>query len=50
MLYEVITDGVTLQGELNSVTVKELNLIPGALRVLANAKGNIVVKIKDLKF
>ncbi len=45
-----VYDGVTLQGELNSVTVKELNLIPGALRVLANAKGNIVVKIKDLKF
>ncbi len=45
-----VYDGIALQGELNSITVKELNLIPGALRVQANAKGNIAVKIRDLKF
>lgn len=45
-----VYDGITLQGALNSITVKELNLIPGALRVQANAKGNIAVKIQELKF
>ncbi|MDD3322012.1 MAG: DUF4403 family protein [Paludibacter sp.] len=45
-----VYNGITLQGALNSVSVKDLNLVPGALRLQANVKGNISIKIEDLKF
>lgn len=45
-----IIDGVVLQGNLNNLSVTNLNLVPGALRVFANVKGNIALKMQDLKF
>jgi len=45
-----IMDGVMLQGKLNNLTVTSLTLVPGAMRIQANVKGNIYLKIQDLKF
>lgn len=44
-----VMDGVSLQGRLNSLTVTALSLVPGAVRIQANVKGNIALKVKDLK-
>lgn len=44
-----ISDGVALQGKLNSVSVTSLSLVPGAVRVMANVKGNMALKIQDVK-
>jgi hypothetical protein len=45
-----IMDGVSMQGKLNTVSVTSLSLVPGAVRVMANVKGNIAMKVQDLKF
>ena len=45
-----IMDGVSLQGKLNSVTVTDLSLVPGAVRIQANVKGNIGLKVQELNF
>jgi hypothetical protein len=45
-----IMDGVSMQGKLNTVNVTSLSLVPGAVRVMANVKGNIALKVQDLKF
>lgn len=45
-----IMDGVTLQGKLNTIDVTNLSLVPGAVRIQANVKGNIALKVQDMKF
>lgn len=45
-----ITDGVVLQGKLNNLSVTSLSLVPGAVRIQANVKGNIALKVQELKF
>jgi len=45
-----IMDGVSLQGKLNNLSVTSLSLIPGAMRIQANIKGNIALKVDELKF
>lgn len=45
-----IMDGVTLQGKLNTLNVTDLSLVPGAVRIQANVKGNVVLKVQELKF
>jgi len=45
-----IMDGVALQGKLNNLTVASLSLVPGAMRIQANVKGNIALKVQELKF
>lgn len=45
-----ITDGVVLQGKMNNLSVTSLSLIPGAVRIQANLKGNVALKVQDLKF
>jgi len=45
-----ITDGASLQGKLNTIEVKQLDLVPGALRIQSNVKGSVSLKIDDLKF
>lgn len=45
-----VYDGILLQGVLTNVLVNRLDLIPGALRIQANAKGSMVIKIQDIKF
>jgi len=44
-----IMDGVSLQGKLNNISVTSLSLVPGAVRIQANAKGNVALKVQDLK-
>jgi len=44
-----VYDGITLQGQLNNIQVTNLSLIPGALRIQANIKGNVALKVDDLK-
>jgi hypothetical protein len=46
----IVMDGVSLQGKLNSATVNSLTLVPGAVRVMTNLKGNVALKVNDLKF
>ena len=45
-----VMDGVVLQGKLNSLTVTDLSLVPGAVRIQANVKGNIALKVQEMKF
>jgi len=44
-----IYSGVTLGGKLNSLSVTSLSLVPGAVRIQANIKGNVALKVQDLK-
>jgi hypothetical protein len=44
-----IYNGVTLQGKLNSLSVTNLSLVPGAVRIQANVKGNVALKVQDIK-
>jgi len=44
-----IYNGVTLQGKLNNLSVLSLSLVPGAVRIQANVKGNVALKVEDLK-
>ena len=46
----LIGDGIHLQGKLNELTVKSVTLIPGAIRIQANLKGNVAVKVDGLNF
>lgn len=46
--YEII-NGVSLKGNLNDLSVLNLSLVPGAVRIQVNLKGNIGLKIDDLK-
>ncbi|MDO9152445.1 MAG: DUF4403 family protein [Paludibacter sp.] len=43
-----VYDGVTLKGKLNSITVNSIDLVPGAVRISANVKGNIALQIAEL--
>lgn len=45
-----VYDGVTIQGKLNNISVTSLNLVPGAVRIQANVKGNMAMKVANLKF
>ena len=47
--YKII-DGVSLQGNLNKISVTNLLLVPGAIRLEANITGKIALKVDDLKF
>jgi len=44
-----VYDGITLQGKLNNINVTNLSLVPGALRIQANIKGNVALRVDDLK-
>ena len=44
-----IMDGVSLHGKLNNMSVTNLSLIPGAMRIQANVKGNITLKVDEIK-
>lgn len=45
-----VMDGISLQGKLNTLDVTNLSLVPGAIRVQANVKGNVALKVQELKF
>jgi len=44
-----IMDGVSLKGNLNDMSVLSLSLVPGAVRIQVNVKGNVGLKVDDLK-
>lgn len=46
----LIMDGVTMEGSLNNVNVTDLNLVPGAVRISTNIKGNLAIKIDEINF
>lgn len=41
--------GVALKGQLNAITVTGLHLVPGAVRLQANLKGNVGLIVDDLQ-
>jgi hypothetical protein len=43
-----ITDGVALQGKINDIKLINLSLVPGALRISANLKGSVALKVDNL--
>lgn len=43
-----VYDGIDLTGNITTVNVNTLNLVPGAVRIMANAKGNVLLKVSDL--
>jgi len=45
-----VYEGVSLNGKLNTLTVTGLDLVPGAVRLNANLRGNIGLKVSDLSF
>ena len=45
-----IMNGVNLLGNLNKLTVTQLHLVPGAIRIEANVTGKVALKVEDLKF
>ena len=45
-----VREGINLQGKLNELTVKSVNLVPGAIRIQANLKGNVMIKLENMKF
>lgn len=45
-----VYEGVSLTGLLNTVTVQSLDLVPGAVRLNANVKGNISMKVDELSW
>lgn len=47
--YKVV-DGITLTGKMNSVAIKSLDLVPGAVRLNANVRGNIALKVDEMNF
>jgi len=42
-----VYNGIALQGQLNTITVTAVNLVPGAVRLQANLKGNVKLKVDD---
>jgi hypothetical protein len=46
----LIMDGVSMEGNLNNITVTGLELVPGAVRISTNLKGNLAIKIDELNF
>jgi len=44
-----IMDGVSLNGNLSNLSVINLNLVLGAVRIQVNVKGNVALKVDDLK-
>ncbi|MDP4239126.1 MAG: DUF4403 family protein [Bacteroidota bacterium] len=44
-----VYNGVVLQGKLNNLSVTNLSLVPGAVRIQANVKGNVALKVQDIK-
>lgn len=45
-----IMDGISLQGKISTATINSLGLVPGAVRMQANVKGSVGLKIQDMKF
>ncbi|MFM2290291.1 MAG: hypothetical protein RIS29_104 [Bacteroidota bacterium] len=44
-----IADGIMLQGKMNNASITNLTMVPGAVRMQANLKGVVGVKVQDMK-
>jgi hypothetical protein len=42
--------GISVSGKLDSLAVTDVNMIPGAVRIQANIKGNVGIKIEEIQF
>lgn len=42
--------GITVRGKLDQLSVTNVGMVPGAVRIQANLKGNIGIKIAEIKF
>lgn len=47
--YEVY-QGVSLTGALDNLSVTEVSMVPGAVRIKANLRGNVALKVDELNF
>lgn len=47
--YEIY-EGISLVGSLDKLSVTEISMVPGAVRINATLRGNIAIKVDDLKF
>jgi hypothetical protein len=47
--YEVY-EGVSLTGKLSTLEVQRLDIVPGAVRINANLRGNVALKVNELKW
>jgi len=45
-----VHNGISFQGKLHTLTVQGIDLVPGAVRINANLRGNIALKIDDLSW
>lgn len=45
-----IYDGVNVKGTLDSLAVTNVNMVSGAVRIQANLKGNVAIKIEEIRF
>lgn len=45
-----MTDGVTLSGSVDEVSINSFGVVPGALKVIGSVNGKLLVKVDDLKF
>ncbi|MEN6444449.1 MAG: DUF4403 family protein, partial [Candidatus Cloacimonas sp.] len=43
-------EGINIKGRLDSLGVTSVNMVPGAVRIQANLKGNVAIKIDGLHF
>jgi len=43
-------EGINIKGKLDSLGVTSVNMVPGAVRIQANLKGNVAIKIAEVKF
>lgn len=44
----VVTPGISLSGKLDTLSVKGINMVPGAVRVEANLKGKLKVQVGEI--
>ncbi len=44
-----LLEGMDLEGSLSSISVTNLNMVPGSVRLEVNLKGNIVLKVNTIK-
>ena len=44
-----LLEGIDLEGSLSAITVTNLNMVPGAVRLQVNLKGNVGIKVNTIK-
>ena len=44
-----LLEGIDLEGSLSAISVTNLNMVPGAVRLQVNLKGNVGIKVNTIK-